>query len=311
MTIESLLQNPELKEKFTIQKLVCYFLDYTKEEMWLHINQEIEKEQEEKILKAYHEIVENQKPIEYALGFVEFFNRKFYVDENTLIPRPETEYMITAVTEEIDAISKKEWGTGEHVVCKLDEVDVGCTESCNILLDIGTGCWVLGTSVLLQNPGFFCKAIFTDFSEKALAVAQQNYEILIKDHDFHAEFIQSDLLDFIKENPILHIHPQHIILVANLPYIPEATFEENVADKVKKREPKMAFVGGNDGLIYYRKMLDQIIKCNLEIKGDITLFLEMMTRQTDILRQEYKDKFIFDEVKTFHFNIRIVKAKLK
>lgn len=65
-------------------------------------------------------------------------------------------------------------------------------------MDIGTGCGVLGTSVLLQNTGFFSKAIFTDVSPKALEVAQQNYEILIKDHDFPVEFIQSDLLEFLE-----------------------------------------------------------------------------------------------------------------
>ncbi|MBU1757904.1 hypothetical protein KKG31_01785 [Patescibacteria group bacterium] len=108
MTIESLLQNPDFKEKFVLQKLICYFLDYTKEEMWVNATQEITPEQEQKILTAYHDISENQKPLEYALGFVEFFERKFYVNEHTLIPRPETEYMITAATEEIDAIRQDE-----------------------------------------------------------------------------------------------------------------------------------------------------------------------------------------------------------
>ncbi len=77
----------------------------------------------------------------------------------------------------------------------------------------------------------------------------------------------------------------------------------------------MAFVWWDDGLIYYRNMLDQIIDIRKKNNNlwDInrSLFLEMMTRQTDILRQEYKETFIFDEVKTFHFNIRIIKATLK
>ena len=106
MTIESLLQNPDFKEKFILQKLICHFLDYTKEEMWLNVTQEIPTEKEQKILVAYHDIADNQKPLEYALGFVEFFKRKFYVNEHTLIPRPETEYMIKAVTEEIDKLQK-------------------------------------------------------------------------------------------------------------------------------------------------------------------------------------------------------------
>lgn len=44
---------------------------------------------------------------------------------------------------------------------------------------------------------------------------------------------------------------------------------------------------------------------------DLTMFLEMMTRQVDILRREFDEKLIFDEIKTFHFNIRIVKARMR
>jgi release factor glutamine methyltransferase len=101
---------------------------------------------------------------------------------------------------------------------------------------------------------------------------------------------------------------KNTVLVANLPYIPEDTFEKNVADNVKKREPKPAFVGGDDGLDYYRIMLDQIIELKPK---DMMMFLEMMTWQVDVLHQEFDQYFVFEEVKTFHFNIRIVKACLK
>lgn len=309
MTIEQLISNPEYKEKFVLQKLICYFLDYTKEEMRLNASQEITADQEKKILEVYHDIVDNNKPLEYALGFVEFFKRKFHVNENTIIPRPETEYMITAVTEDIDATREKEWKTGEAAICKLDDSKIWDDASCHTLMDIWTGSGILGISVLLQNPCFFKRAIFTDVSEKALAVAQQNYEILVKDHDFPVEFIKSDLLSFY-ESPGFKKWNCDITLVANLPYIPQKMFEENAADNVQKREPKLAFVSGDDWLIHYRKMFDQILAYGLWVTADLRMFLEMMTRQVDILRQEYKENFVFEEVKTFHFNIRIVKATL-
>jgi hypothetical protein len=77
-------------------------------------------------------------------------------------------------------------------------------------------------------------------------------------------------------------------------------------------------------LDYYRIMLDQILDIRHKYQdirqkeGDldtwylipITMFLEMMTRQVDVLRQLYDDRFVFEEVKTFHFNIRIVKVRL-
>lgn len=117
----------------------------------------------------------------------------------------------------------------------------------------------------------------------------------------------------------------NIIIVANLPYIPEQLFEDNVEDNVKLWEPKPAFVGGEDGLDWYREMLDQVISNQKQVAGiqeqvssiqqlttdkqhPITLFLEMMTWQVDILRQAYKNHFSFEEVATFHMNIRIVKV---
>jgi methylase of polypeptide subunit release factors len=145
--------------------------------------------------------------------------------------------------------------------------------------------------------------------------------------------LQSDLLDFVNDKSsfvssfIKEGFSGNVILVANLPYIPEDTFEANVSDNVKNREPKPAFVGGDDGLDYYRIMLDQIIGLqDTRSPGEpragkeqpapfnllpVTMFLEMMTRQVDLLRQLYDDKFVFEEVKTFHFNIRIVKCWLK
>ena len=53
----------------------------------------------QKVLVAYKSYVEDKKPLEYILGHVDFFGREFFVNEATLIPRPETEYMITAVTD--------------------------------------------------------------------------------------------------------------------------------------------------------------------------------------------------------------------
>ena len=130
----------------------------------------------------------------------------------------------------------------------------------NILLDIGTGCGVLGISVLLQNPGYFGHAALTDYFDNALEIAKKNYEtykgeILAANSDLKVEFFQSDLLKFLTNPPsasadtssfIKEAISGNIILVANLPYIPEEMFEANAADNVKKFEPKPAFVGGVD-----------------------------------------------------------------
>jgi methylase of polypeptide subunit release factors len=101
-------------------------------------------------------------------------------------------------------------------------------------------------------------------------------------------------------------------LVANLPYIPDETFDTNALENVQKREPRLAFVGGDDGLHLYREMFTQIKSDALSSSaGSLVMFLEMMTRQIEILKAEFGDRLAFEEVQTFHFNIRIVKAYIK
>lgn len=292
MKLSELLWREDLKEKFVLQKFLCTFLSCTREQLWTDMDKEVSDEIIQKTLAAYKSYVEDKRPIEYILGHVDFFGREFFVNEATLIPRPETEYMITAATEYIQnwKLKIEHWKLGE-----------------NLLLDIGTGCWVLGISVLLQNPEYFSEVIFTDYFENALEIAKKNYELLITNYEWHVQFIHADLLDFLVHGN-RELLQKNTVLVANLPYIPEETFEANVADNVKKFEPKPAFVGGDDGLDYYRVMLKQLI--DLQPKH-LVMFLEMMTWQVDILRQEFGYAFEFEEVKTFHFNIRIVKARLK
>lgn len=75
-----------------------------------------------------------------------------------------------------------------------------------MLLDIGTGCGVLGISVLLQNPGYFGSAVLTDYFANALEIAKKNYEIykgeiLAANSELKVDFLQSDLLDFLTNPP--------------------------------------------------------------------------------------------------------------
>ena len=140
-----------------------------------------------------------------------------------------------------------------------------------------------------------------------MKIAQKNYENLIKEN-YKTTFLTSNLTDFVKD--FEGKEGNSVILVANLPYIPEETFDNNALETVQKREPRIAFVGGDDGLDLYRTMFHQI-EAHIQNKKlnpeNLELFLEMMTWQVDILRKEFKN-LTFEEVKTFHFNIRIVKV---
>ena len=160
---------------------------------------------------------------------------------------------------------------------------------------------------MLQNEGKFRDVFFSDISSEALAVAKKNYDTLIGDPSYNLRILQSDLCAFLESYSGI-IEGRKLIMTANLPYIPDQTFDENSPANVQKWEPRFAFVGGDDGLDLYRKMFAQLLELKDQV-SDLVMFLEMMTWQVDILRKEYEGVIGFEEVKTFHFNIRIVKAR--
>ena len=285
MQLQALIQNPAYKKKFVLEKLLCHYLDKTRTELWTDAEQELSEELVKKIQEDYRAYEEDEKPLEYILGFVEFFGVRFWVNEHTLIPRPETEYMITAITEELQSRE----------------------DSDHILLDIGTGSGVLWCSVLLQNGGKIREVFLADISADALYVANRNYNDLIDGSLYDTRIVQSDLCAFLESYSGV-IEGRKLIMTANLPYIPDQTFDENSPANVQKWEPRFAFVGWDDGLDLYRKMFAQLLELKDQV-SDLVMFLEMMTWQVDILRKEYEGVIVFEEVKTFHFNIRIVKAR--
>ena len=290
MKIQELLQNPDYQQKRVLENLICHFLDISREDLWTKLDNELDSNIFEKVNQAYDDFVVKKKPLEYVLGYVEFLRNKFKIDERALIPRPETEYMIQAVNEHIQG-----WKISQPA----------------ILFDIWTWCGVLWLSVLLHNKNFFEKAYLSEYIEYTLSLARENFEWYKNElWDTQVSLVQSNLVAFIEDclkNNEFSVNKYNFLLVANLPYIPEQTFNENVWENVKNWEPKPAFVGGENWLDYYREMFQQLF--DFWIKP--VMFLEMMTRQVDILRKEFWEKINFDEVKTFHFNIRIVKAEIK
>jgi len=133
----------------------------------------------------------------------------------------------------------------------------------------------LGISTLLHNTDNVQELYLSEFSVDALEVAKKNYQMLSKENPSITHtpitFIECDLVDHPALNSVLQ-GDQPIVLVANLPYIPDQTFDENVEENVKKREPRMAFVGGDDGLDLYRRMFDQILEAQA-VKGISALLL--------------------------------------
>ena len=294
-TLEKLLSSSSYPKKTILEKLICHYCSLEKKELFTELEYKISAENLEKIKEGYRLYTVEKKPLEYIIEHVTFTGISFKVSPKTLIPRPETEYMIEAVNEYISDLGSND----VHVI------------------DVWTGCGVLWLAVYQHNQEAISKVLLTELDPETLDVAKQNAKSLCSP-DAPIHFLEASLLDHKEVNKFLDYSP--LVLVSNLPYIPEELFDNNTDEGVRKREPKMAFVWGEDGCDLYRVMFDQLLERKREReKGrnsdDVTdssfvMFLEMMTWQVDVLRKEYP-QFEIEEVKTFHFNIRILKGRFK
>ena len=175
---------------------------------------------------AVKDLLKN-KPVQYVLGETEFCGMRFMVDENVLIPRPETEEMVKNIA-----------SCGD----KACLVPTGCD-----VLDIGTGsgCIAISLAKLLKDSAVTA----VDVSEKALEVAKKNAEA----NNVNVRFILDDILN--PQNTEL-IDNQYDIIVSNPPYVCESEKSEMRANVLDYEPSTALFVTDNDPLIFYRKILE-------------------------------------------------------
>lgn len=173
-------------------------------------------------LKNYSQQLLQNKPVQYVLAEAWFAGIKFFVDENVLIPRPETEELVELVLKETKNYANKN-------LC---------------VLDIGTGSGCI--AIALKNKNNFLNITAIDVSKNALNVAQKNTA------DLHAEinFLQ---INFLNEDTWKAL-PQFDFIVSNPPYILQS--EQKQMDKnVTQHEPHLAlFVPDDDALLFYKKI---------------------------------------------------------
>ena len=176
---------------------------------------------DEEELKEIIEELKTGKPYQQILGHTEFYGKKFFVDENVLIPRPETEELLEL------AINKIRDSRFEIRDFKI--------------LDVGTGSGIIPITLKKHFPNAEISAI--DISEKALEIAKKNAEF----HQANIQFIQQDYLN-------TKLEEKYDIIISNPPYI---GIEENIEieDSVKSFEPNIAlFSPTSDALIFYKKI---------------------------------------------------------
>ena len=189
---------------------------------------------------AVKELLTN-KPVQYIIGETEFCGMRFFVDENVLIPRPETEEMVKKIASCRD---------------KACLVPTGCD-----ILDIGTGsgCIAISLAKLLTDS----KVTAVDVSEKALNVARKNAE----NNEVNVHFVHDDIL-----NPHVKTYgrasQQFDIIVSNPPYVCESEKSEMRANVLDYEPFSALFVSDNDPLVFYRKILEFAQK-TLKSSGEV------------------------------------------
>ena len=178
--------------------------------------------------KAYEEKLQEViqgKPLQYITHLQEFMGLSFYVDENVLIPQPDTEILVGQALEKIQSIQDR----------RVQILDL-CT---------GSGAIAISIAKKMQEIAEEYQVIATDISDKALEVAQRNARQ--NQVQKQIQFLQSDMFSNFKEK-------EFDIVVSNPPYI-ETKVIDTLSKEVRK-EPRIALDGGEDGLKFYREILE-------------------------------------------------------
>lgn len=224
---EKNIEKPNLKVKMLLSDV----LNKTKEYLIIHDEEEV-NENEKKVFLEKIERLRNYEPIQYILNRQEFMGFSFSVNENVLIPQPDTENLV------------------EEVLYIADKLDKDINEEIRIL-DLCTGSGAIAISIA-KLLGKKVLVYASDISAEALKVAEENS----MNNMVNIYFFKSNLFEKISN---LY---KFDIIVSNPPYI-ETKKIENLPEEVK-REPKIALDGGEDGLKFYKEISKEAKKYLLE-----------------------------------------------
>ena len=257
--LSEIYTNSESSELFSI--FCSSILGMDKFELRISQNNIISEEQTEVFKKLISEL-QSGKPYQQILGETEFYGLQFFVDENVLIPRPETEELLELAIREIEKFNLKDLK----------------------IIDIGTGSGIIPIVLKKNFPEAEVSAI--DFSEKALETAKKNADF----HNLDINFIHQN---YLEEN----LSEVYDIIISNPPYI-GMDEESEIADSVKEFEPKMAlFSPTSNALIFYEKIADD---CKNHLAENGMVFLEINQKLgeetkalfTDVISEVYLVKDI-------------------
>ena len=237
--LDTIYGNNEVDSFFNI--LIDYYLNLKRITLVMQPEYTISKEEEQPLFEALSRL-KLEEPIQYIIGETEFFGLVFKVNQNTLIPRPETEELVQWIIEDYKD--------------NLEQIKI---------LDIGTGTGCIPISLAKNLPKAKVKAL--DISTKALEVAKQNAEL----NAVEVDFIEQNILETC-HTELDSASQKFDVIVSNPPYVRELEKAE-MKGNVLKHEPELAlFVDNTNPLIFY-KAITEFATHSLKAGG--TLYFEI------------------------------------
>lgn len=211
------------KEESAVVIYMMHITNYSSSELYLHMSDKVSDYIISKFETEFKSYLYDNKPIQYIVGYQTFYGYDFNVDDRVLIPRFETEELV------------------ENILALYDEYFNGTKVN---VCDIGTGSGAIGITLALEEKNM--NVFATDISNDALEVAKSNNDKF----NANVTFLQGDMV-----KPLYGM--KFDIIVSNPPYIPDSEFVEEL---VKENEPNIALFGGNDGLKFYRIIIEDAVK---------------------------------------------------
>lgn len=262
------IDSPKLKARLLMQ----YVLKQNRQYIMVYDDKKLTQAQEERYFKATEKLIKGI-PLQHITHQQEFMKMNFYVNEDVLIPRADTEVLV----EEVIQIAKK---------IKAKKILDLCT---------GSGAIAISLAKYIKNS----QITATDISEEALTIAERNAEN--NKVEKQIAFLSSDLFEELPKE-------KYDIIVSNPPYI-KREIVKTLAKEVQN-EPLMALDGGWDGLDFYRKIIHQADEF-LKYGGYLCLEIgyDQKDDVIDLIDKEEKYRSIYSK-KDLYGNDRVIVTKL-
>ncbi len=252
--------NDKLGSMLDAEVLLSAILRVSKSWLFTHLDQALTEAQDEEFRSAVRRRMTGE-PVAYIVGRKAFYKRDFSVNRFVLIPRPATETLV------------------EHAI----ETAKSSPPEETIVGDIGTGSGAIAVTIAAETR---LPTIASDISPEALSVARANAVAHSVDNilDFRQGDLAEPLLNLFESLKTMNATPfSHLVLAANLPYLPEQRRTELQPD-IRDFEPASALFGGGDGLELYWRLVRQLSRGRHLLPARTSLFWEIDPTQTQTIQ---------------------------